>query len=171
MYMAEELDAGDIILIRKTPIGDDETAGGLFERLGGLGAELLSETVAAISRGDAARVPQDHSEATFAPPLSKELSPIDWSDTAFNIKCKVRGLNPWPAATTFLRETLYKVFSVDISGKRTSKSPGEIVSAGKFGIEIACSDGTVIIRDLQAPGGKRMAAADHLRGNPILMQS
>jgi len=168
MFMAEQLDAGDILLVGKTQIGADETAGELFQRLEILGADILSKTVAAITNGELRRVTQNHSEATYAPPLSKELSPLDWSDTAHNIKCKVRGLNPWPIATTEFKGTNYKVFSVDINEKKTGKQPGEIVSAGKYGLEVACADGSVIIKDLQAPGGKRMAAADHIRGNPLL---
>ena len=167
MYMAEELDAGDIILTKETPIGEDETSGELFDRLMDMGAKLLGETIDAISKGDAPRIPQNHSIATYAPKINKDMSLIDWNTDAFNIKCKVRGLNPWPAATMSLNDKIYKVFSVDISENRSSKAPGEIVSAGKSGIEIACLDGTVIIKQLQAPGGKRMSAADHLKGNPI----
>ena len=167
MYMAHELDAGDIILTSETRIGEDETSGELFKRLEDLGAKLLCDTVIAISKGTAPRTPQDHGRATFAPLLSREMSPIDWNDTAHSIKCKVRCLNPWPAATAVLRYTLYKVFSVDISSSAAPHNPGEIISAGKSGIEVACSDGSVIIKELQAPNSKRMAAADHLKGNPF----
>ena len=168
VFVAEELDAGDMLYVRKTAIGEDETAGELYDRLGILGAELLIETLGAISRRAYVRIPQNHEEATFAPPLQKAMSPIDWSETAFNIKCKVRGMNPWPAATAeLLSDTIFKVFVVDISNNKTTKIPGEIVSAGKHGLEVACADGTVIIKELQAPGGKRMAAADYLRGKPF----
>ena len=169
MYMAEEMDAGDMIFTKTTPIGEGETAGELYDRLGILGAELLGETVDAISRGEAVRIPQNHSEATFAPPLKKDMARINWSDTAYEIKCKVRGMNPWPVAMAeFLNGMTYKVFSVDISGVKTEKNLGEIVSAGRNGLEVACADGTVIIKELQAPGGRRMAASDYLRGNPAI---
>jgi len=169
MYMAEGLDTGDMLYAKTTPIGENETAGELYDRLSVLGADLLSETVNALSRGDAVRIPQNDAKATLAPPLKKDMSPIDWTDTALNIKCKVRGLNPWPVATAELAPgTTYKIFSVDISDKKTSVNPGEIISSGRDGLEIACADGTVIIKELQAPGSKRMAAADYLRGNPIL---
>ena len=167
MYITSELDAGDIILSSATEIGGDETSGELFQRLSGLGANLLCETVDAIGKGNAPRLPQKHDEATYAPMLGRELSPIDWNETAFKIKCKVRGLNPWPTATTVLRDTVYKVYSVDLTENKTSKQNGDIVSTGKHGIEVACSDGTVIIKELQAPGGKRMSAADHIKGNPF----
>jgi len=168
MYMAEELDAGDIIFSKKTKIDEDETAGELMDRLSHLGAKLLSETVFAIADGSSKRAVQDHANATFAPLLSRELSPIDWNDTALNIKNKVRGLSPWPGATSKLRETLYKIISIDIFKNTVSNAlPGEIVSTGQHGIEIACADGTVTITQLQAPGGKRMSAQEHLKGNPF----
>ena len=170
MYMSEELDAGDILMCKKTLIDEDETAGQLHDRLSTLGAELLSETVSAIENGAAVRIPQDHSEATFAPPLSKDMSPIDWTKSAHAIKCRVRGLNPWPVATAQLQPgTVCKIFSVDCSDRTHGAAPGEIVAAGAHGIDIACLDGTVTIRELQAPGGKRMAAAEYLRGNPICL--
>ena len=169
ILMSEELDAGDILLTKETEIGEEETSGELYSRLSELGAELLSETIDAILHKKIVRISQDHDAATFAPPLSKSMSPIDWNETASTIKCKVRGLNPWPVATAEIRGKTYKVYSVDTSDRKTSNLPGEIVSAGKNGIEVACSDTTVIIKELQAPGGKRMAASDYLRGNQIQM--
>jgi len=168
MLMAEELDAGDILLARKAAIGEDETAGHLYGRLSALGAELLCETVGAISRGEAAPVAQDHGEATFAPPLTKDMSPIDWADTAHRIKCKVQGLDPWPVATMELNGTVCKVYRVEKGANKADKAPGSIVTSGRHGIEVACADGTVIVKELQAPGGKRMASADYLRGHSIV---
>jgi len=165
MYLTEEMDTGDILLAKQTSIGADETSGALFGRLAILGAELLSETVSLIANGRAQRTPQNHDEATYAPMLGREMSPIDWTGTALSIGCKVRGLNPWPTATAELRGMLFKVFAVETIEGETSRNPGEIVSTGNSGIEVACADGSVIIKELQAPGGKRMAAADYLRGN------
>jgi methionyl-tRNA formyltransferase len=167
MYMAEAMDAGDMIMVKQTDIGDYETSGALYERLSILGAELLGETVAAIAAGTASRTPQNDAEATFAPPLTKELSPIDWTKTAREITCLIRGLNPWPLATAEISGTSFKIYSAEMKLGKTVKQSGTIVSAGKEGIEIACADGSVIIKELQAPGGKRMAAADYLRGHPI----
>ena len=167
MCMSEELDAGDVILTKKTSIGENETAGELMDRLSYMGAELLSETVSLVAAGLHKRTAQDHANATFAPLLSRDLSPINWNDTAFNIKCKVLGLSPWPGATTELRGASYKIFAVEIGEAVGSSAAGEIVSMGNHGIEIACLDGTIIIKELQAPGGKRMSAAEHLKGNPF----
>ena len=167
MFMAEELDAGDILLSKKTSIGDDESAGDLYDRLSIMGADLLCETIDAISGGKAKRAPQNHNDATYAPPLKKDMSPIDWNETALRIKCKVRGLNPWPVATAVIHGTPFKIFSVDTGDSKPVKPPGEIISAGKSGIEVSCAEGTVMIKRLQAPGGKVMEASDYLRGNPI----
>ena len=165
MYMAQELDAGDIILAKTTKIEENETAGELMARLSHLGAQLLSETICAITEGTQKRVPQDHAIATFAPLLSRELSPINWNDTAANIKNKVRGLSPWPGATSEIKGTIFKIYNVDISKSAHPNAPGDILSVGKHGIEIACNDGLVIIKELQASGGKRMSVEEYIKGN------
>ena len=167
MMMAEEMDAGDVLFTEKVIIGNDETAAELTDRLSRAGAGLLCETVKAISNGTAVRTPQDHNKATFAPLLKKEMSPIDWAQPAAAIKNKVRGLIPWPVATMELGGKPVKVFSVETTGEITDKPPGAIVSTRGCGLEVACADGTVIINELQAPGGKRMTATDYLRGNPV----
>ena len=102
MYMAKELDAGDVILQKTTPIGEQEDAQALTARLAELGAQALSEAVEALRNGTASRTPQDASRQTYASMLSREMSPIDWNRTARQINCQVRGLIPWPCATTEL---------------------------------------------------------------------
>jgi len=165
MYISEEMDAGDIILIKRTSIGDDETSSDLFKRLSLLGAELLCDTVCAIAKGTAKRTPQNSSEVTYAPLLTKDLSPINWASNAHSIKCLVRGLIPWPVATMELDGTTLKVFSVDVNNNPAVQSPGTLISHGQNRLEVACKDGSVIVKQVQAPGGKRMSAADYLRGN------
>ena len=167
MYMAKELDAGDIIHTVKTPIDSNETAQELTMRLAELGAQALSETVEMLAAGTAVRTPQEHEKHTYAPMLSKALSPIDWSKTARQIHDQVRGLIPWPCASTVVGGKNVKVFQTAF-GAKTAAAPGTVVSAGKQGIEIACGDGrTLFITQLQAEGGKRMAAADYLRGHSV----
>ena len=167
MYMAKELDAGDIIHTVETEIDIDETAQELTMRLAELGAQALSETVDMLAAGTAVRTPQDHSKHTYAPMLSKALSPIDWTKSARRIHDQVRGLIPWPCASTVVGGKNVKVFKTTF-GAETAAAPGTVVSAGKQGIEIACGDGkTLYITQLQAEGGKRMAAADYFRGHPI----
>ena len=167
MYMAKELDAGDIIHTVETAIDIDETAQELTMRLAELGAQALSETVDMLAAGTAVRTPQDHSKHTYAPMLSKALSPIDWTKSARRIHDQVRGLIPWPCASTVVGGKNVKVFKTTF-GAETAAAPGTVVSAGKQGIEIACGDGkTLYITQLQAEGGKRMAAADYLRGHSV----
>lgn len=167
MYMAKELDAGDIIHTVKTTIDIDETAQELTLRLAELGAEALSETVDMLANGTAIRTPQEHEKHTYAPMLSKALSPIDWSKSARQIHDQVRGLIPWPCASTVVGGKNVKVHKTAF-GAETAAVPGTVVSAGKQGIEIACGDGcTLFITQLQAEGGKRMAAADYLRGHSV----
>ena len=169
MYMAKELDAGDVILQKSTPIGETEDAQSLTGRLAELGAEALFETVRALAEGTAARTPQDHEKHTYAPMLGKELSPVDWTRSAHEISCQVRGLIPWPCAVTdVISGEEMKLWSVLETGEKTAARPGVITAAGKLGIDVVCGDGKVLrVTELQAKGGKRMTAAAYLLGHPI----
>ena len=168
MHMAARLDAGDIISSAATPIDPDEPVTALHDRLAQMGARLLVETVAQIEAGTARRTPQDESQATLAPMLSRELSPMDFTRPARQLHNQVRGLIPWPAAVTQLGECRCKVFVTTVLDAKTSAAPGAILAAGKQGIEVACGGGTVLrIDELQPDGGKRMSAGDFLRGHPI----
>lgn len=165
MQMDAGLDTGDIITQCKTEILPNETSGELFERLCTIGADLLVETIRMIADGTATYTPQDGSLASYAKPLTRDMSPVDFTRTAFEIKNQVRGLNPWPMATATIKDREFKLYEVH-AGEGVGE-PGEILSAGKNGLEIACGDGSIIITKLQAPGKKPMAAVDYLRGNPI----
>jgi len=167
-FMASEMDTGDIIFSEETEIGEKETSGQLFDRLMVMGAELLHKTLRAVEKGEAPRCPQDHSKATFTKQLDKSFSPIDWNRSPREISKWIFGLQPWPAATFELEGKTFKAFDCEYTGNSTSKAPGSIVAAGKTGIEIACGGGkTLLITELQAPGKKRMKAADYLLGHPI----
>ncbi len=169
MYMATELDAGDISLQRATPIGPEEDAAALYSRLAAMGGELAVEAVSAIQSGTAGRTPQDHGAHTLAPMLSKALSPVDWNRSAQEIYNQIRGLIPWPAASTdAITGEPVKLWRAQALEKPTAARPGTILAAGPKGIDVACGDGlTLRILELQAPGSRRMAAADYLRGHPI----
>lgn len=171
MYMAKELDAGDVILQKTTPIEEQEDAQALTARLAELGAQALSEAVEALRNGTASRTPQDASRQTYASMLSREMSPIDWNRTARQINCQVRGLIPWPCATTELAGQRFKIYETAL-GRETAAAPGTVLSAGKQGIEVACGDGrSLYLTQLQAEGGKRMAAAAYLLGHPMEISS
>lgn len=165
MYLTREMDAGDIIDISKTPIGENETAGELLDHLAVLGAELLSRTLTRFESGKVPATPQDASGVSYVPMLDKSMCPIDWTKTAQQVHNHVRGLHPWPVATMELQGKTFKVHAtrvVEGSGK-----PGEILSLTKTGLRIACGEGAVEIISLQAEGGKRMAAPDYFRGHPL----
>ncbi len=171
MYLAHDMDAGDIIYQSAVPVGEYETAGELFDRLAGLGGELLVKTVSAIEAGAAPRRPQNHAEATYVGQLDKSLCPIDWTGSPREIIKHVCGLNPWPVATMELAGETLKVFAARYTDTVTDKAPGRVVSAGKDGLEIACGGGkTVLITELQAPGRKRMSAAAYLVGHPVSVE-
>lgn len=167
-YMAQELDTGDILLAKTTPIHPEEDAAQLYGRLAELGGEAASEALALLERGSAPRTPQVYGpQYQYASMLSREMSPMDWTRPARELVNQVRGLIPWPCAVTDVAGTRWKVFRARV-GVPTEQAPGTILSAGKAGIEIASGDKmSLFILELQADGGKRMAAADYLRGHPI----
>jgi len=168
MYLSEKMDTGDIIAKRAVTVGDYETSGELFERLMNIGAELLLETLKDIKNGTAARIKQDESEAVYVRQLSKEDSPIDWTLGSEQVINKIRGLNPWPMAVANFSGKEFKIHAALKTGRCTDKQAGEIVSAGKDGLEVACGDGkTILITELQAAGGRRMKAADYLLGHKL----
>ena len=165
-HMVREMDAGDIIDVAKTSIGENETAGELLDRLAVLGAELLSNVLTRAASGDkccgCAQCPDN---VTFAPMLNKSMCPIDWSMTAQQVHNHVRGLHPWPVATMELKGQKFKVHATRVvEGKG---EPGQILKLTKTGLVIACGEGAVEITSLQAEGGKRMAAPDYFRGHPL----
>ena len=171
MYLSAGMDEGDIIEIRKTLIQPLETSEELMARLACLAAPLCADTVRAIESGTAPRIPQDNACATYAPMLSKEESPIDWDQPARYIVDHVRGLVPWPVATAELGGTEFKIYRVEYAEQKTEKAPGSLVALTKKGLLVACQDGdTVLVRELQAKGGKRMPAPDYFRGHPITIE-
>ena len=168
MYLAHDMDAGDIIYTEETPIGEYETAGELFDRLADMGARLLVRTLRDIEAGTAPRTPQEHDRATYVKQLDKSICPIDWTRTQREIIKHICGLNPWPVATMTLGKDTLKVYKAEYTDTVTDKAPGVVVSAGKAGLEIACAEGrTVLVTELQAPGKKRMAASAWLLGHPV----
>ena len=168
MYLSAGMDEGDVIEIRRTPIDPMETGAELMERIGQIAAGLAVDTIAAIEAGTATRTPQDHTRATYAPMLSKDMSPIDWTQPVRYVIDQVRGLIPWPVATAELGGTSFKIFRVEDAGKTTDRAPGSILALTKQGLEVACGQGGVaLVRELQAQGGKRMPAPDYFRGHPI----
>ena len=165
-HMVREMDAGDVIDVAKTPIGENETAGEVLDRLAVLGADLLSSVLRRAKCGDkCCGQPQCTGEITFAPMLNKTMCPIDWARTARQVHNQVRGLHPWPVATAVIAGTKFKIHETRIV--EGSGEPGTVLALTKTGLIVACGEGAVEIRSLQAEGGKRMAAPDYFRGHPL----
>ena len=165
-HMVREMDAGDVIDVEKTAIGPDETAGELLDRLAVLGAVLLSRVLGRVRSGDECRgTVQNPDEICYAPMLDKTMCPIDWNKTAQQVHNQVRGLHPWPVATMELKGQKFKVHATKVV--EGHGNPGEILGLTKTGLKIACGEGAVEVIQLQAEGGKRMAAPDYFRGHPL----
>ena len=163
--MIHKMDAGPVVGVSKTPIGENETAGELLDRLAELGAVLLSNTLTAYEQGTLTEQEQDESQVSIAPMLDKSMCPIDWSKTARQIHNQVRGLHPWPVATMELQGQKFKVHATRVV--EGAGEPGKILGLTRTGLVIACGQGAVEITQLQAEGGKRMAAPDYFRGHPL----
>lgn len=163
------VDTGDMLLSRETPVGEMETAGQLTERLSHIGAELLIETLDRYLKGEITPQKQDESKMSHQPMLDREMARIDWSRSAAEIGCLVRGLNPWPCAFTTLDGGNLKIYlakpaDMDAAGA----APGTVVeSSAKKGLFVACGEGVLEIIEMQAPNAKRMAARAYLMGKRI----
>ena len=171
MYMAEGLDTGDILLIRETPIRRRETGGSLHDRLGLIAAEALAEALPLLVAGCAPRIPQDDGKVTYAAKLTRENGLIDWRAPAPEIDRRIRAMNPWPAAHTFLSTSegrrQLKVFSC-IQHRHETGPPGVVLRADRRGILVGAGTGAVLLREIQLEGKKRMPARDFLRGHPLV---
>lgn len=164
MQMAEGLDTGDMLLTYETKVGEKETAGELFDRLAQSGAELLTQTLVKLDEIEPR--PQDDAQSCYAHMLDKQMAVIDWSKSAHEIDCLIRGLNPWPIALTALSGERLKVFAAEKAAG--NGEPGTVLEADpKKGLTVACGEGALGLTEIQLVGGKRMKATDFLRGHAI----
>ena len=168
MFTDRGMDTGDMLLKASTPIGEQETAGELSDRLAVLGASLLLDTLRALTAGTLVRTRQNPDEATYEPKMDKELGRIDFAAGAQTIDRLVRGVTPWPGAFTTLDGGMMKVFSLRRVSHMPTGTPGEVVAAdAKEGLIVSCGDGDVELVQIQMPGAKRMNARDYLRGHDM----
>ncbi len=165
MQMNAGLDTGDMLLTCRRPVPQDMTAGELFDALCQDGADLLSETLKRLEKGDITPVAQDDALSTYAPMLNKEMCPLDFSKDAKTLHNQVRGLHPWPVATCQLGDLAVKVHKSQVGGE-TKEQAGKVIAVSP--LTISCGNGSSLeILELQCAGSRRMAAEDFLRGHPI----
>ena len=166
MYMDEGLDTGDIISFDETKIGNDMTGGELYDLLSKMGAQLLAETLHDIVNGRAKRIPQNEDAASYYPPLSKKMGAIDWNKSAQEIKNLVRALDPVMGACASVDGCVIKIWRAQTA--QGCAAPGQIVAANeKEGLVVGTGSGLLRIVEMQAPGGRRMAAGEYLRGRAL----
>lgn len=166
MLMGEGLDTGDILLQRSTPIGENETAAELFDRLAEIGADLLIETLEKLEKGEITPVKQDEELATYASILTKDMCMIDFNKPVKEVHKKICGLSDWPCAVTTLDGKRLKVFrSQIVKDKMPGQQAGTVVDTKQFCV--CCADGVIKLTEVQAEGSKRMRSEDYLRGKPI----
>lgn len=167
MLMDEGMDTGDIFLQQKVQIPGDENFGSLYSRLSRLGAGLLIETLQRLESNQLERRPQEHSKASYAPPLTPLDEVISWKQSAETIKNQVRALDPEPGARTLLSGKLLKIWRVSAKAGDFPGGPGEIIETGNEGIMVRAGKGAVMVHELQLAGGLRLSAAAFLRGHRL----
>lgn len=168
MYMDKGLDTGDMILKKEIDILENETAGELHDKLMPLGAEVLKETMVLLQAGTAPRIPQEESNATYAPIMSKSLGRIDWSKSAYDINNLIRGTYPWPGAFSTYEGKVFKLFSAEAAGdNERNECTGCISRVSEDSITVSCGVGSLVIKELQFENEKRMDVEAYLRGHEI----
>lgn len=165
--MNEGVDTGDILNVKKMPIGENDTTEEMFEKLSALGAQVMLETIKLCEEGKLSPVKQDESKASHVGLLSKELSPINWNDSAQNIHNKIRGLYSWPCAQTVINGKTLKIYSSVISSEKGNNKTGTVVD-NKGRLVVCCGDNKCVeLLSVQLEGKKRMKTADFLNGYKI----
>lgn len=164
MYMVQQLDAGDIISQRAIPIETHDNVGTMHDKLSALGTELLKETLPSILNGTNARIPQDTAHVSFASNIQREDEWIDWHQDARRIFNHIRGLSPWPVASTTLEDKTMKLYAATIVSNISGR-PGEIIKTTKKEIIVGTgSDESIALTEIQLSGKKRMPTSNFLSG-------
>ena len=164
--MDEGMDTGDILMQRRVPIEEDDTAGSLHDKLAEVGAEVMLETLGGLERSILKPQPQDHSRATYAPKLKKELGKLDWSRPSRELFNLIRGLNPAPGAFTFFKGKRLKVHWARVVDLDHQGRPGEVVSVDE-GLIVKTGDGVLELSEVQPEGKRPMGGPDFVRGYKV----
>lgn len=167
MRMDEGLDTGDMILKEEVVLNEKETGGSLFDRLSSVGADLCVKTLEKIENGTAVYMPQDHEKATMTRMIKKQFGIIDWTKSAKELECLIRGLNPWPSAYTMFHGKTFKIWDADVLSGQTGEEPGTVTEVTKDTFSVQTGEGLLILKEVQMEGKKRMTADAFLRGYPV----
>lgn len=167
MLMDKGLDTGEMLICERTSIDPEETAGSLHEKLAGLGADVLTRTLGDFRDGTIRPIPQNHAEATYAPILQKSDGHIDWQQDAERIERFIRGMTPWPGAFSFLNKKRLKIYKARVIPYADGFAPGTIIHAFSNELRVAAGRDALSILEIQGESGKRMGAADFLKGNAV----
>jgi methionyl-tRNA formyltransferase len=168
MVMSKEMDKGDILLSKSTPISENDTAEDLHDRLGKIGAELIVDTIRAVLSKECSPVPQDHSKATYVNMLKKSDGKINWNLSSRQVHAHINAMTPWPGAFSSLGDKVIKIFKAVAMETPCSYAPGIIFFCDKDGIHVSTGKGSLIIQELMGASGKRLRAAEYLCGHPIV---
>ena len=167
MGMEEGLDTGPMMLIERVAIDDGDTTGSLHDKLAGLGGTMIVEALRRMERGELSSTPQPEAGVTYAAKISKDEAKLDFTLPALALWRKVRAFNPFPAAQGTVNGTAIKIWKADLADDAGKAAPGTVVSSDEQGIVVACGEGALRLLELQKPGGKRLAAAEFLKGFPL----
>lgn len=168
MQMEEGLDTGPMLLTRQVPIASNDTTGSLHDKLAGLGATMIVEAMHALERDGLSATPQPEEGVTYAAKITKEEAALDFTLSAQVLDRKIRAFNPFPGAFASFNGVAVKFWRAEVLGSSTDAEPGRVLAANAAdGILVACGGGVLRIQELQKPGGKRLAAAEFLKGFPL----
>lgn len=167
MYMEKGLDTGDMIDKAEIVLDPKETAGTLHDKLMEIGANLLLETLEKLENETAVRIKQNDSESCYASMLTKEMGQIDFSKSAREIECLIRGMNPWPSAYTSLNGKTLKVWEAEVLTENSGEEPGTVIDVTKDTIVAACKEGALKLLEVQMAGKKRMKVSAFLLGYQV----
>ncbi len=167
MQMDVGMDTGNILLPAKISIDDQETAGSLFTKLARLGGDTLIKAIDLLRQDRLVPQSQDINLATKAPMLKKEDGLLNWSKSAKKLQCLIRGLDPWPSSYSFLNNKRYRFFSPEVVFKDSDQEPGTLIAANREGLLFATGKHSLLIKEIQPEGKKRMEVESFLRGQPL----
>jgi len=170
-WVQYEVDTGPIFLQERVPIGEEDNAGTLYSKLAERGAALLVQALEMLRRGEVIRRPQPEAGVTLAPPISRQMRHLNWQEPAPKVAGWIRGLDPAPGAHALLKDRILKLFGARVKkAEGSSAPPGTVLRLTPQGLEVACGQGSITVREVQLAGHKRLTVREFLRGHQLIKQ-